>query len=452
MKTIFETSLAQVLVYYLFVAFLLAYSLYKFRKDSLFVLIVFLFYIGLFVYLGKSTQNFFRIITLLYALYLTQKRVKLRTISAEPFIVICFILFTITFLVSSSLNEDSFTLMLSQYSRYLLIILFYFNLQQRISSPDFRQELNRLVYHLILVQVILAFIKVVVIGPMESIVGSLSYNGGAIAGVLPILGFAFLWMYRQGNFSKYDWIYIFGLIFIGFVNYKRAVWFVFPVFILIFMFYVQRRRIKRYLLVLALLVPGIIYLGIRINPTLNKEKVVWGSFDMKYALNYTREYSFGNQENQSNQTISVGRGGAMKYLFSKIVSGELSTNDIFGRGLDLMYVEGARNEEYFVDQYNINSIGSASGFFQFYVVFGFLGTFVTLLFVLSLLKKVKNKRIRFGLFCIFFWEFFLYTGVTLREPALSFIFIYLIVFSNYFPQTQIQLLKIHSISIFERAI
>ena len=431
MRSIFDASSNQILFYYLVVIIFFFHTLYKFRQDSFFVLIVFIFFMGLFVYAGKSVQNTYRILTVLYAIYLMQRTVKMKTFSKDPLIIISFIFFSLTFLLSSFMNKDNFTLMFSQYSRYLLIFLFYFILLQRMPNLMFQQKINQLLFRLIMIQILLSIVKMLVTGPMESIVGSLSFSGGANAAVIPILGFVFLWMYRRGNLQKNDWFLILGLVFIGFVNYKRAIWFIMPFFIVLFLFYVQRRKINRYLLILVILIPLIIYLGVRLNPTLNKEQKVWGSFDLKYALNYSRVYSFGNPEAREEQQVNVGRGGAMNYLFAKIVTGDLTKTDIFGKGLALMYVEGAKNEEYFVEQYNINSIGSASGFFQFYVVFGFLGTFSTLLFVFSLVRKIKNKRIQFALICMFFWEFFLYTGVMIREPALSFLFIYLIVYSNY---------------------
>ena len=100
-------------------------------------------------------------------------------------------------------------------------------------------------FHLLIVQIILSVAKLLTVGPMESIVGTLSYSGGAYASVYPMLGFSFLWMYREGVLSKKDWIIVLGLFLIGLVNYKRAVWFILPMFIFIFTFYVQDRKSTR---------------------------------------------------------------------------------------------------------------------------------------------------------------------------------------------------------------
>jgi hypothetical protein len=431
MRTLWDASPGQISAYYIVVILFLLHALYKHRKDSLFILVIFIFFIGVFVYAGKSIQNAYRIVTVLYAIYLTKNIVREKTIAKDRFLILSFVVFSLIFLLSSFFNKDNFTLMFSQYSRYLLMFLFYFILSERIPNPIFQQKINRLLYHLILIQIILAIVKYIITGPMESIVGSLSYSGGAIAAVLPVLGFVFLWMYRQGILQKKDWIYILGLIFVGFVNYKRAIWFILPLFMGLFFFYVQRLAIKKYFLILVILIPSLIYLGVRLNPTLNSEQKMWGSFDLNYALNYAHSYSLGSQEEEGDQEISAGRGGAMNYLLAKLTSGDLTKTDIFGKGLNFMYVESAKDEESFLEEYKLNSRGSASGIFQSYVVFGFLGTFMTLIFVYSLLRRVRNRRLQIALICIFSWEFFFYVGVILREPALSFLLVYLIVYSNH---------------------
>ena len=204
-----------------------------------------------------------------------------------------------------------------------------------------------------------------------------------------------------------------------------------PIVIGLFMFYVQKRKVPlRLLLISALLIPLIFYLGVRLNPTLNKEKKLWGNFDLGYVLDYTKEYSFGKEEDYSETKTGVGRGGASISLFRNLLTWNLTKEDWIGYGLTLMYVDAPIDDQYLKEMLNINSIGSASGFIQSYVVFGFLGVFVTLLYVISFLVQIKNNRIRYILIGIFCWEYFLYTGHILREPALSFLFIYMILYSN----------------------
>jgi hypothetical protein len=266
---------------------------------------------------------------------------------------------------------------------------------------------------------------------MESIVGSLAFSGGSYGVTFPLLAFIFIWLYRKGNFSRKDWVFIVGLIFIGFVNYKRAIWFIMPIVIGLFMFYVQKKKVPQSLILLSVvLIPLIFYLGVRLNPTLNKEEKVWGSFDLGYAMDYTREYSFGKDEPYSATKTGVGRGGASINLFRNLLEGDLKKEDWLGYGLTLMYVDAPTDDQYLKDLLNINSIGSATGFIQSYVVFGLIGVVVTLLFVFSFVLQIKNRRILIVLAGIFLWEYFFYTGSILREPALSFLLIYVILYSN----------------------
>jgi hypothetical protein len=430
MSSLWDISPLRINIYYIIVFAFLIYSLIRFRSNNLFLLIIFLFFIGMFVYAGKSVQNIYRIFIVVTSIYMSRYSVTAKTVSTNIFITISFVLFSILLLLSSYLHRDNFTLIFSQYSRFLIVFLFYFILHRRLSHPVVLEKFNQLIYYLILLQIILSFVKFIVIGPMESIVGSLGFSGGAIATSFPLLGMVFLWMYRKGNFSNKDWLFILGLMFIGFVNYKRAIWFVLPFFLGLFIFYVERRKLSEPILLAFALIPLLLYLGIRLNPTLNKEQKVWGSFDMEYAYKYIDSYSFGKENEFENQQTAQGRGGATGYLFEKLFKGELNSSDWFGSGLSMMYVEGAQNEGAFLDKYQLNSIGSANGFFQSYVVFGLTGALITIVFALSLLLKIQNRRIRFAMMFLFFWEYFFYTGVILRELPLNFLLIYLILYSN----------------------
>jgi hypothetical protein len=433
MNSIWNVSAGRVQLYYFLVILILIYSLYKYRNNGLFILIILTFFLGLFVYLGKNVQDIYRIITVILGIYLAQKSGSLGLVSKYPFITFSFFLFSVFFLQFSYYHHDGFNLMFSQYSRYFLLFLFFLILQKKLHLPSFCENMNKFIYFLILLQIILSVAKFLITGPMESIVGSLAFSGGSYGATFPLLAFVFLWFFRRGNFTRKDWIFIIGLVFIGFVNYKRAIWFIMPLVIGVFMFYIQRKKVPINLLLLSvILIPLIFYLGVRLNPTLNKEEKVWGSFNLGYAIDYTREYSFGKEEPYSGSKTGIGRGGASINLFRNLLNGNLSDGDWTGYGLTLMYVDAAKDDKYIKEMLNINSIGSATGFLQTYVVFGLIGVMVTLLWGVSLLLQIKNIRIRIALSGIFLWEYFFYTGSILREPALSFLLIYLILYSNLF--------------------
>ena len=46
----------------------------------------------------------------------------------------------------------------------------------------------------------------------------------------------------------------------------------------------------KYLKYVLLIIPLIFYLGVRLNPTLNKEEKIWGSFDLYMSLSIPKMY------------------------------------------------------------------------------------------------------------------------------------------------------------------
>jgi hypothetical protein len=413
-------------VYYFLVLIAFVYMAIKYRKYGLSILIILLFFNGLFAFYGKSLQNAYRIILVIITLYWLIRTNPI-TFSGFTSIIISFFIFSITFIYTSFLNDDYFFIIFSQYSRYFILFTLFFILRKFVYDVIFRFWLEMLVYDLLLIQIVLSLIKYILIGPAESIVGSVASQGGANATVLPILGFIFIWMKNKGKFETRDWIFTVGLAFIGFVCLKRAIWFIMPILMALILFYVPKQKIPLKVAILALFaVPLVFYMGIRFNPTLNKEGRIGGSFDIKYAINYAQKYTFGSEDiNQPGQ----GRGGATLLVYTKFLSGDFGEKDWLGYGLRFMYAtDYAEFDELGL---GINSKGAATGIFQTLITNGYIGIFCILFFAYSILIKTKFRRLRYVLFGIFIWEYFFYTGIILRELSLSFLLIYIILFSEF---------------------
>ena len=403
------------------------YSILKFRKSVFYIFIILLFYDGMFAYAGVEIWNIYKILLPLFAFYCFIKHgVPFRISGIEKLIILSFLLFSISFLFSSYLNGDYFNITFSQYSKYLNLLLTFFILKKIEVNSDSFEKVERLIFSLLIIQIILTVIKFYVWGLRESVVGSINFTGGATATVLPVLGFIFIWLKRRGNLKNKDWLFVILLMFIGFVSLKRAVWFIMPVVIFLFSFYVSKRVIPKIFLLAIPLIPLIFYFGVRLNPTLNKEGKTWGSYDLDFVINYTKDYTFGIEKGR--QKKGYGRGGATILLVDNLVNKNLDNNALFGYGLTKMYTT---DYEQFNDlNLGISMKGSAAGIFQSYVTDGYIGLFSTLLFSISLLMYVKDRRMRIALMIIFFWEYLFYTGIILRSQALSFLFIYIIVFSD----------------------
>lgn len=411
--------------YYLIVLVALIFLLIKYRKNRFSILIILIFFNGLVAFYGKNLQNAYRILLLLLTIYWLFRTDPFRHTNYSN-IIISFIFFSLTFLYTSFYNQDYFFIIFSQYSRYFILFSLFFVLNKYCQNKSFRDWLEKLIYDLLLIQIILSVAKIILIGLKESIVGSVGSQGGALATSLPMMGFLFIWIRKKGKLDRDDWIFTLGLAFIGFMSLKRAIWFIMPVLISMLMFYVPKRKIPTKAVFLSIIiVPLFFYFGVRLNPFLNKEGEIWGSFDPGYAVNFAKVYSFGDKDQAEKGS---GRGGAALLLFDNFFKFDFNQKDLTGYGLRFIY---ATDYEAFEEMnLGVSNLGSATGAFQTKVSNGYLGIVALVWFVVSILLKIKNRRLKYVVFVFLFWEYFFYTGIIIRELSLSFLLIYVVLFSD----------------------
>lgn len=418
-------------VYWSFVLLTFLYILFKNYRSSIKVLIILCFYSGLASFYGKSIENPYKIAVVLFSIYVLLKNRGLSGLAnKESYLLLVFILFSVSFLYSAILNEDYFRLVFSQYGKYVTpICLFFIFNNILIKDPYSFVNLKKLIFSLLTIQILLSAVKILTIGLQETTVGSIAYTGGGPAAMLPVLGFIFLWVDKKGLLKRKDWRYIILLFFIGIASLKRAVLFIMPAFILLFMYYVPGKVKTNKLLFILSLVPLIFYVGVRLNPTLNKENKVGGTFDLQYILDFTREYSFGKTSGKTDVQLGTGRGGATLLLWNKLFSSQpLSLKDMWGFGLQEVYTTDY--EQFENDKFGVNSKGAVTGVFQSYISAGFIGILVTILLIISILWLIKEPRIRITIGILMFWDYLFYSGLILRSQPLFILLFYIIIYSN----------------------
>jgi hypothetical protein len=419
-------------IYYFFVLLTFLYIIFKNRNSSIKILITLCFYSGLASFSGKAIENPYKIALVIFSIYLLFKHGGLSGLTGRArFLLFVFALFSFSFLLSAYINGDYFNLTFSQYGKYVTPFCLFFVLNHiLIRNPVAFTKLKKLFISLLTIQIILSVLKVLVIGLSESIVGSISYIGGGLATMLPVLGFILVWLHKQGELSRKDWLYILLLLIIAFASSKRAIWFIMPVFIILFMYYIPRKIKTSHLLYVISLAPLILYMGIRLNPTLNKEHKVGGSFNLGYAIDYTQKYSFGKTTETSDIQLGSGRGGATILLFSKVFENKaFSISDYLGYGLKEVYT--TNYEEFNQDKFGVNSKGAVTGVFQSYIVSGYIGVILTIILIISICNLIKEPRIRIVIAILFFWDYFFYIGLILRIQALLILLFFIIIYSNY---------------------
>jgi len=418
-------------IYWLIVLLTFIYVLFKNKNSSIKVLIILCFYSGLASYYGKGIENPYKVVVVLLSIYILLKNNALSGLNKrESYLLFAFIFFSISFLYSAIINEDYFTLVFSQYGKYVTpICLFFIFNRILIKSPDKFFNLKDLFFSILTIQILLSAVKIITHGLQESPVGSVAYIGGGPAAMLPVMGFILVWIEKRGNILRKDWRYILMLLFIGFTSIKRVIWFIMPVFILLFMYYVPGKLKVRHLKYILPVLPLVFYAGVRLSPTLNKEGKLGGTFDLKYVLEYVQKYNFGRSTETSDVKLGSGRGGASLLLFGKLFNNQpLSSNDYWGYGLQEVYTTDY--EQFNDEKYGVNSKGAVTGVFQSYIASGFVGVLVTILLILSISSLVIEPRIRITISLLLFFDYLLYSGLILRSQSLFILLLFIIIYSN----------------------
>lgn len=439
-----------------FVAVALVYMLYKYRRDVLSMVLILLCWARVFMFFGATAGNVYKVAMLLLCLYVFVRQKAYRSYQRnDGWIIALFVLFSMEYLWTALFyTQNTMTIVLSQYSRYVEAVLLYFVIKNAVYRRGQKEQLLRLFYDIGLMQIILSVLKFAVFREqIEGLVGSFSISGGAMGTTIPILWFIVLWLYRKGQFGKWDWLYVLGLLFVGFTTGKRAVMFILPVVVFVFFVFVQGIHLKRYMIGVIALVPLLFYLGVRLTPTLNPEHQVWGSFDWDYAIGYAEEYQFGKegvrgqaeefkveQLQFSGGVISArqryieadGRGGATIAIMKLLLGLHPSTEqDWWGLGFNSMYSTDYAEFDKLPLTIHLNHKGSATGFFQSYVTTGLAGAICMVLFCFCFCFYFRDRRLCWTIIGICAWEYFMYTGMIFRTPVFMAILFLVLHYTNY---------------------
>ena len=398
--------------YYTVVAFGSLFLIAKFHFNKQIIFLVLLFSEGLFAYIGNKFQLMFRDIyvatLILLPIILFSKNIFFNRSKIITKINIVFLLFTISFWVTYSITDQSLLTNLSQYGKkYLLPFLFFHEINSLRFTEKKMELFTRFFWYVLIIQILLSILKIILFGFGESIVGSISFSGGGLATTLPIVGLLFIWIKSKGQLNRNEWLFLFGMFFIAIASNKRAPVFVIPIVLALLYFYVAKSKtlltILKYVPIFLLLA----YLGIRSNPTLNPENSRWGSFNVGYAYNYAKDYTFGSGTRKSHDSdIAYGRGSTLIALFSKDALDKPPQDFLFGEGVDKILGTYA---DFDANAYGVASKGSLNRALSCFISLGFLGLFFQVLYGLLIIGTIQQTRLRYLVVLIFLWDYFLYS-------------------------------------------
>lgn len=391
------------------------------KKEPFIILLLLLFYESVFNYLGSISLNIQKIAVFVLALYFFRKAFSTKLISKNDiFLIIALVIFTLSFVISIIFHPVSFNFGFSQYFKYFLPVVIIIAFNHAVLRGIQIEKYYNLLLVLFKLQIAYSILKIFLIGFNEAVIGSVSLRAGSVATVLPILGFLIIWVANEKKFSKKEWVFTILLIIIAVASNKRAIWFILPIFIAYFYFFLGKRISLSKTIIVLMVAPLIFYFGVRFNPTLNKEGKIWGSFDLEYVFDYTDYYTTGGDRHR-NTTVGYGRIGGNQVLLEEISKSPYELSSMFGHGLDQIY--GTTYEEFDEDKYNLASKGATSGMGRFIIANGYLGALGLILIALAFCYYIPELKIRLIMILFFIFDFYFYAGILFNSRTISVLFV-----------------------------
>jgi len=432
------------LIYFPIVFLSMLFAFYRIGISRLSVLIILVFWEGLFNYLGDITNPFFqfnlynvyKIFIVLYAFYLVKAKFNASN-KNELRINTAFIIFTISFWLSYYINDGEIITILSQYFyKFGLVFILYHYFKNYLNNLYRIERLKRILLIVLYIQIALSIIKIIFVGfGVEKVTGSMSAGGAGIAVVSPIIFLIFYWLIKGGNFKRTDWIISILILIIALASNKRQPVIFYPV-VLFTLFVYVKKDIRIYTLVKYLpLVLIIFYLGIRLTPSFTPENKTWGKFDLNYVRNYSLSYYFGtsNEEEIFSENYDYsGRGGGVTYYFQPQKLNLISLEELlFGKGL---YEVAVRAHGRFTatsrSDYGISHSGLIGEAGALLYSIGYLGTLSLVLLAVFIIRTIKNKRLALVLLLFFLWDFLFYYNQVIFNNQSAIIVLFIIFYTN----------------------
>ena len=418
-------SVNPLIMWFIFITSLM-YMYFLLKKERKSYITYFFIYIsigGIFEYLGQTIFRIYEISIILYVFSLVMKH---RKINSK--FIIGFCLFSILYLIMVFWHKpEALFSDLRQYFIYLFPLFVFIFLYMRVDMINRNDEILK-IQQILKVQIFASILKFFLIGMNEKMVGILTISGAGVATFFPVLFFMLCWYLKHGNLQKADWKWVFLSLLVPIVSNKRAVWFFFPATIFIFYFVYNKIKHSKKAIYIVFLIPFIVYFGARINPTLNPEKAVFGSFDLEYIIQYITEYNLGGNKDV-NIEYATGRMGGNSFFWEKVKRELFSEEILFGYGNETYNEYGGKDERN-ISKFGFRSKFMLTGWNEILVRCGLIVLIPFIIIMFSLLS-MHTKRKDILLFTIvFLFSFIFYAGVISTNFLLSSIFIFLIVINT----------------------
>ena len=416
----------QLILYYLLALVIYIVFLRNIKFTTLSLIILLLFNQGFIILLDENNRPSKVLFIILSTLLLFKsKNIKLN--KSEQRILYLFILFTFFFFMNYIINGVPLLWAGYQYYKYYVPIVLFFAMKGLNMSSEDAFYYGNLILKLILFQVAFSILKIAIIGFRENITGTISNTGGGIGIGYAIMGTILYWAMNNKELKGKDWIYVLSFLMIPIASNKRAIWFIYPIIIILIMYEKITRLSARRVAYIIILVPFLIYFGFRLNPSLNPERKLWGSVDFNYAINYALSYS-GDSEEKLEYPYAQGRWGSSALIVKTTLQNPFSRESILGYGRSRT---GYLSEEFNPLDYGLLKTTSMSAIGFMILQMGWPATLLLILLFINMIYTISDKKIANIIAFYVLWDVMLYSGSMINGTFQSILLVLTIMIIRY---------------------
>jgi hypothetical protein len=236
-----------------------------------------------------------------------------------------FLIITVISLLYNNIYFGTGLLFLRVLFRYYLLFIFIVNME---FSEVKQQKIIKFISAVFLVQLPIAIIKVFTWGQGET---PISLNSHSTTTFIALIAFGFLLaLYIAYRPNKLYIILILGFIGFSLVGGKRATIFL-SIFILLHTIWHLRHSIRNLLKIFIVgSIIGIffLYFALRLIPTLNPQRQIWGNFDPAFAISYAQYYDTAHSKRNAQP---IGRISTSIHVYD-LLSHDGILTQLFGFG------------------------------------------------------------------------------------------------------------------------
>lgn len=303
-----------------------------------------------------------------------------------PFLI-HMLMFVLLSILSGYLNNMSL-FQITDFITYTVFPYIYFLIVYNTENIQILSKMKKLIIFLFLLQLPAMIVKLILVGQAEDYIGTISSNAGSLSTVIPMVATSYL-------FSKFLFLgerkylfMIFLFVLFGLSSEKRAILIFIPLImflILLLYFYANKinmTKVVRYIILSITVSFLLIYLIVRLNPSLTPEGKVGGSFDLEYVITYVKEYNTSSPYS----ITEMSRLGGLSYFTAGILESDFR-RFLFGDGAGYLSVT-----EYnpMLAYYNVRYAGRM-GFIWVLLQVGMLGAVLYFSIFIRMFNKIFRR-------------------------------------------------------------